>query len=220
MSADVKGNPASGPGGRAARTAAQVIAAATTLFLERGYLATTLTDVAEHAGVAPRTVYVRFGTKADLLKQVIDTAIVGDPLPIDVAHRDGTRIALTAPTLQERIAVHAAGTRAIMERSGPLMAVAAEAAPLEPTIADAATAGRADALHQLRQFWETAHADGLLHPDADLDWILTTSSLIGTVDTYLVLTRTNGWTADTYQEWRYRTWMHLATTPGPPPSAT
>jgi AcrR family transcriptional regulator len=216
MPDDVKGSATAG--GRAARTAAQLVDAATTLFLQRGYRGTTLSDVAELAGVAARTVYVRFDTKAALLKQVVDVAIAGDTLPIDVAGRDWTRTSLTAPTLRERLAAHVAGSRAVMERFGPLMAVVAEAAPLEPTIADAAAAGRADTVRQLRRFWEAAHNDGLLHPDVDLDWVLTTSTLLGTIDTYLVLTRVNGMTADEYQAWRHRTWLHLATTPGPPRS--
>ncbi len=48
--------------------------------------------------------------------------------------------------------------------------------------------------------------------------MLTTSTLLGTIDTYLVLTWVNGMTADEYQAWRHRTWLHLATTPGPPRS--
>jgi AcrR family transcriptional regulator len=213
VEADVKGG--SGPG-RAARTEARVIAAATALFPIRGYRGTALTDVAERAGVAPRTVYVRFGTKAELLKRVMDVAIAGDALPIDVAHRDWTVTALTAPTLAERLHAHAAGSRAIMERIAPLMAVVAEAVPLEPAIAAAAAAGREDTLRQLRRLWVTLHTDGLMHPDTDLDWVITTSGLLGTVDTYLVLTRTLGWDPDDYQTWRYRTWTQLATTPGPP----
>ena len=135
MEPGVKGGASTG---RAARTEGRVIAAATTLFADRGYRGTALTDVAEAAGVAPRTVYVRFGTKAELLKRAMDLAIAGDDLPIDVAHRDWTLAALTAPTLSERIDAQAAGNRALMQRTAPLMAVVAEAVLLEPAIATAA----------------------------------------------------------------------------------
>src|SRR5215216_3639997 len=66
---------------RVARTEAQLIAAATELFLERGYVATTLVQIALHAGIAPRTVYLRFGTKAALFRRVVDRALVGDAEP-------------------------------------------------------------------------------------------------------------------------------------------
>src|SRR5438067_7911215 len=65
----------------------RILRAAHDLFLRDGYQATTLTAVADAAGVAHRTVYVRFGTKAALLKRVIDVALVGDLAPVDLVHR-------------------------------------------------------------------------------------------------------------------------------------
>ena len=64
-----------------ARTEAELVEAARALFLEQGYVATTLAQIAERAGVAARTVYVRFGTKAALFMRVVDLALVGDAVP-------------------------------------------------------------------------------------------------------------------------------------------
>src|SRR6266516_5218409 len=99
-----------------AHTEQRILAAATELFLADGYPATTLEAVARRAQVGARTVYVRFGTKAALFKRVVDVAIVGDTLPIDVLSRDWAEAALTAPTAAERIAAGAAVGRQIMER--------------------------------------------------------------------------------------------------------
>src|SRR5919109_333620 len=91
---------------RAARVLAneeRILRAAHRLFVRDGYQATTLTAVADAAGVAHRTVYVRFGTKASLLKRVVDVALVGDLAPIDVVGREWYRAATTAPTLEARI---------------------------------------------------------------------------------------------------------------------
>src|SRR5919202_4053593 len=109
MRDDVKtGSAAAGLSARrVARTEAELMDAAHDLFLEQGYVATTLTQVAERAGLAPRTVYVRFGTKAALFKRVVDRALVGDAEPVDVAHRPGTMQAMTADTLEARIAAFA-----------------------------------------------------------------------------------------------------------------
>jgi AcrR family transcriptional regulator len=200
---------------RAARTEQLLVSAATTLFLAEGYQRTTLAGVAEAAGVAARTVYVRFGTKAKLLKRVVDVAVVGDMLPVDVAHRDWAILAMTAPTLQERLAAEAEGACGVMERLAPLLAVAAEAEPNEPVIAQAAQAGREATLDQISAIWTKLAADALLHPGVDLDWIIATTSLLGAGETYVLMTRTLRWTPEQYQAWRYRTWLHLATTPGP-----
>ncbi len=63
---------------RVARTEAQLVAAAAELFLSQGYQATTLAAVARRAGLAPRTVYLRFGSKATLFGRVVDQALAGD----------------------------------------------------------------------------------------------------------------------------------------------
>src|SRR5262249_33441909 len=134
------------------------------------------------------------------------------------AHRDWMIQVMTAPTLQERAAAHAEGARGLMERAGPLFAVSAQIEATEPVIAAAAQAGREATVGLIRTAWERMRADGLLHPHADLAWAIATASLLGAADTYVLMTKTLGWDHDTYQEWLYRTWLHLATTPGPPPA--
>ena len=131
---------------RAARVAEneeRIVRAAHELFARDGYQATTLTAVADAAGVAHRTVYVRFGTKAALLKRVIDVALVGDLAPIDVVSREWYRTATTAPTLDARIAAFAKGSARLVASAADVIAVAREAEPAEPLLADAAHAGRA-----------------------------------------------------------------------------
>lgn len=54
----------------------ELIAAALDLFVERGFAATRLEDVARRAGVSKGTVYLYFPSKEDLFKQVILTGIV------------------------------------------------------------------------------------------------------------------------------------------------
>ena len=86
-----------------AHTEQRILAAATSLFLADGYLATTLEAVARLAEVGTRTVYVRFGTKAALFKRVVDVAIAGDTEPVDVLGRDWMQAALTGSDTAGRI---------------------------------------------------------------------------------------------------------------------
>ena len=130
-----------------ALTEQRIVAAATELFLADGYVATTLEAVALDARVAARTVYVRFGTKAALFKRVVDVAIVGDTEPVGVLGRPWIRHAMTALTAAERIAAAAAICRQIMERTGPLFAVAQQAAAVEPLIAEFWQEGREQSRH-------------------------------------------------------------------------
>ena len=76
---------------QARRTRARIIAAAADRFLAPGYSATTMRAVAADAGVAVPTVELAFGTKARLLKAVIDTAIAGDDEPVPMLAREWAR---------------------------------------------------------------------------------------------------------------------------------
>jgi TetR/AcrR family transcriptional regulator len=71
-----------GPGGvstrqdrRKARTRNVILEAAERLFLDRGYQAATLDQVAEVADVAVRSIYVHFGDKAGLYTALVDRAL-------------------------------------------------------------------------------------------------------------------------------------------------
>ncbi|WP_432478321.1 TetR/AcrR family transcriptional regulator [Nocardioides sp. GXQ0305] len=217
MTPDVKTPVA--PSTRAERTEQRIVAAARELFVAHGYRGTTLTDVARAAGVAERTIYVRFATKAELLKRVVDVAVVGDTQRIPLADRDWVEVVMNAPTLDERLAAEAAGAAELMDRIAPVLAVAIQAEGEEPLIADAAQAAREDTLRQGRAFWEKLAADGLLDPAVDLQWVIPTCALLANAETYVHMTRTLRWTGEEYRQWRYRTWWHVATVPcATPPS--
>ena len=67
---------------QAQATRARIADAARRLFAERGYQATTMSQIAKEAGVAVQTVHFVFHTKPDLLREVVDRAVrgeVGDP---------------------------------------------------------------------------------------------------------------------------------------------
>src|ERR671933_259449 len=164
MTDDVKTGPAAAglSARRVARTEAELMDAAHDLFLEQGYVATTLVQVAQRAGLAARTVYVRFGTKATLFKRVVDRALVGDTEPIDVAHRPRTIDAMTAESLEARIEAFADACVGVAERAGPLFEVAAQAEAVEPEVAEAADAGRRATAELCAEFWRHAADDGLL----------------------------------------------------------
>jgi len=192
------------------QTEDRIIAAATELFLAEGYVATTLEAIARRAQVGARTVYVRFGTKAALFKRVVDVAIVGDTLPIDVLSRDWAQAAVTAPTAAERIAAGAAIGRQIMERTGALFAVAQQAAAVEPLIAGFWQQGREQSRHAQAVFWSRMAEDGLLDPGVDLAWVIDTASILGSAETYLVITRMLGWDLDEYENWLVTTTARLS----------
>jgi len=203
MAEDVKRQPSTDrPNLRArrvARTEADLVEAARALFLEQGYVATTLAQIARRAGLADRTVYLRFGTQASLFRRVVDQAVVGDAEPIDVAHRPRTRDAMTADTLAERLEALAEVSVGIADRAGALFEVAAQAEGLEPEVADAAQAGRRATTDLCRSFWAQARADGLLADGGDPISLAVLTDLLVCADTVVHLRRAGAWSVPAYR---------------------
>ncbi|GGM83586.1 hypothetical protein GCM10009721_05210 [Terrabacter tumescens] len=79
---------------RAAQRRDAVVAAARSLFLARGFAATTLAEVAAEADVSVESVYKWFGSKAGLLKAVWDRSLAGSgPTHAETRSDAGSRAA-------------------------------------------------------------------------------------------------------------------------------
>jgi AcrR family transcriptional regulator len=72
---------------QAEATRAEVLAAATDLFVASGWAGTTVAAIAKQAGVAVETVYSGFGSKKELLRRVVGVAVVGDADAVPLAER-------------------------------------------------------------------------------------------------------------------------------------
>jgi AcrR family transcriptional regulator len=72
---------------QARETRRRIRDAADALFLDRGYVGTSMDAVAEAAGVSRQTVFSAFGSKANLLKEAFDVRLAGDDEPLALAER-------------------------------------------------------------------------------------------------------------------------------------
>ncbi len=77
-------------------TRRDVIEAASRLFVENGYVSTSIEEIAAEAGVSRATVF-SVGGKPALLKLAQDVAIVGDDEPIPLVERPRSRQMLAEP---------------------------------------------------------------------------------------------------------------------------
>jgi AcrR family transcriptional regulator len=76
---------------QAQETRRSIVAAASRLFVDVGYGATSIDAVAETAGVSRKTVFTAVGGKLDLLKLALDWAVTGDDRPVTLADRSEMR---------------------------------------------------------------------------------------------------------------------------------
>lgn len=116
-------------------TRRRIRAAASELFTERGYVATTVDAIAERAGLSRRTVFNVFESKARLLMEVFLAQVRGDdqPEPTQLHHRITRAREIDDP--RELIAFVAEATADIASRAGEVWRVAQEAARVDPEVA-------------------------------------------------------------------------------------
>jgi len=126
----------------ASRTA--VLEAARALFLEQGYGATTMEQVATRAGVSKPTVFASVGNKAAVLKAVRDVAMAGDDDPRPVTQRDDVAAIADATDLDTAIRLAADHITAVVARYHDVHEVLRGAASIDRAVAD---------------LWETAEAE-------------------------------------------------------------
>ncbi|HEY0719485.1 MAG TPA: TetR family transcriptional regulator [Streptosporangiaceae bacterium] len=126
---------------RARQTRAGICAAAARQFLAAGYAGTTIKAVAAAAGVSVPTVEAAFGTKARLLKAVIDVATAGDDAAVAMLDRPWAARAEAAPDPEGFVAEFAAVLTASAERAAGLILAVLDAAQPETAQPETAQPG-------------------------------------------------------------------------------
>ncbi|MGW0712096.1 TetR/AcrR family transcriptional regulator [Streptomyces sp. NPDC002643] len=119
---------------RAQETRRRIIEAAGALFIEQGYGATKLQEIADRAGVAVQTIYFVFRNKPSLLKELVDVAIAGDDEAVPTMHRPWFTEVTTAPTAESALAALTAGTRKTLERVAAINEMVHAATATNPEI--------------------------------------------------------------------------------------
>ena len=186
---------------RARRTREKIVEAARELFVEQGYGATNLQEVADRAGVAVQTVYYVFRNKRTLFKDVVDTAIAGDTAPVATMDREWFRAACAEPTAAAQLSAHVHGTRRILERVAPVMPLIAAASATDPEIAAQWPEGE-----EPRYTVQHAAARAMagkpdLRPGVDAALIADVFFGLLSPQLYLVLVRDRGWSPQRWEDW-------------------
>jgi AcrR family transcriptional regulator len=179
-------------------TRGRVVEAARALFLSRGYVATTMADVAREAGVALQSVYTAGQSKADLLHLVTDLAVAGDGRDVMLTDRPEFAAVAAEPDPARQVRMLAGLIAATMERLAPVWIAYREAAAVDPK----AAANLVAAHRRRRETFETMirmiPEASLRHPyegSADTMWA------IGSIDVSLLYRSVLEWDSAHYAQW-------------------
>lgn len=189
----------SSPGNRrtaqALETKRLIVDAARRLFVRQGYGATSVAQIAEEAGVALPTVYASVGTKATLLRLLLDRI----DEQADIAELIAELRTSTDPAAVLALQIHI--TRRLAERCGDVIAALQSAAGVEPELGETFEAGmarhRAGAATTVHRLLEL----GGLRPDLPPDDAAAILAALTAPSVYASLTAEHGWTFDRAQAW-------------------
>lgn len=188
---------------QAEATRRAVLDAAQDLFIAQGYGATTIDQIAEHAGVSKPTVFNAVGNKQMVLSAVRDLAIAGDDSPVPVAKRP----------IADQIRGEPDQRRAIEMLARHLTRVASRYGVIYEQLRAAAASGEED----LRRLWETEEEQRLagarfwvdiirsksrpLGPDLEVGTAVDCMWFLMAPDHFNRLVSQRGWSERKYQRW-------------------
>jgi AcrR family transcriptional regulator len=191
---------------QAVATRRRIRDAAETLFLINGYVATSMSAIADAAGVSRPTVFNSFGSKVALLKEIADVRLAGDDAPIDLLSRPRGRRITSATDPHQLLAAQAAFAAEVMERVAPLMEVVAHAAATDPDAAELQAAQEMGRFHGIGAAVDRLAELGALRPGLTPTHAKEAIFLISGLEPWLLAKR-RGWSRRRYEQW----WLQCAT---------
>jgi AcrR family transcriptional regulator len=179
-------------------TRVKVVAAASRLFVEKGYTATTVGEIAKEAGVALQSVYKAGGSKAELLHHVVDVAVAGDTKDVLVQERPSFTALMAETDPVAKVRMFAGMICDIQERLAPIQRASTEAAAVDEAAAT---------------YWRNAHRLRLQSFDVALRTLpqdrlrrsheetTATAWSIGSTEVYTLMTTVLGYDSDQVRVW-------------------
>jgi AcrR family transcriptional regulator len=186
---------------QALQTQRQIVEAARSLFVERGYAGATIESIAQQAGVATETVYASFGNKRAILSKLIDVSLVGDDQPVHLLDRQGPQAVQHETDQYRQIELFVDDMYEIMNRIAPIFNIMRVAAKTEPDIAEMFQNILGVRVQGMLVFVRAlmkngSLRDGLTPEDAaESVWTLTSGEV------FTLLTKNLDWSQKKYKQW-------------------
>jgi AcrR family transcriptional regulator len=178
---------------QALATKRQIAAAARRLFNERGYVATTISAIAEAADIPAPTIYSALGSKANILKTIAWEAVSG--LDVDRAHAEAS----VAPSPRTGLRLAATIQRRQYEQMYDVIAIYQEAARTDPDITQDQHRILTNRERAFRRHLNAIAAH--LKPRLSVDDATAIYLALVLPEIYRTLVIERGWTPHRYEQW-------------------
>lgn len=179
-------------------TRRRIVDAGAELFVERGYVPTTIDAIAERAGVSRRTVFTSIGSKADVLKLAFDWTLAGDDEPIPIVDRPVAQQLMRADDPVDVLVPWMAMNATINERIATLYFVLLVASDADPDVAALLAASDGQRLDGARRIVVRVAELGGLRPAVTPDEAAVILDVLIDPMNYRRFIGIHGWTPATY----------------------
>lgn len=192
-----------GRGGQARTRLARgaVIQGARTLFLERGYAATTIEAISGSSDVPPATVYRLFSSKLGILKALLDVSIAGDEEAVAIQDRPSAQALFADPDPRSQLSGFAGITAGIMSRAEPVYRILASAASSDPGAAELLAGQERQRDQGQEQIARSLARAGALRPGLSAGDAADIIHALMSPEVYRLLAGDRGWQPDRYRQW-------------------
>jgi AcrR family transcriptional regulator len=199
----VKRRPYNAPrrAAKAAETRRNIVAAAHQLFTTRGYLPTTVDEIAAAAGVSRPTVFVSVGGKPELLKLVRDYAIAGDDRPVPMPQHEMFIEVWNEPDARRTLALFARNMRRIHSRVAEVEHVLQAAAQTDPDLTQLAETALQQRHHGCALLARNVAGKAGLRVGLTRQTATDAIYAVASPDVFRLLTRVCAWSPRRYETW-------------------
>ena len=177
-----------------------IVRAATGLFFEHGYHATSISRIAAVAGVAVQTIYNSIGSKSDLLSRVLDFAAAGEraPVPVPTFMREQAESVSDPAQIIDQLVAFWQGA---LKRTAPVFRTMREAAAVDPQAAALESERAAQRLRNYHTAARLLQERGAIRDDLTLDQAAAAMFAIGHPETYRTVVLEGSWTERQWATW-------------------
>ncbi len=185
---------------RAARTREEVVEAARRLFLADGYGRTTVSAIADAAGVSVETIYKAFGGKAGLVRALVSKGLRGvGEVPAErrsdemqASERDPRAVIRNWTRLGTEVA----------PRTAPIVLLIRSASDTDPEMAELLAEVDEQTLRRMESNARTLHERGDLRPEITLEHARDVLWTIASAELYELLVLRRGWSLDRFADFQ------------------
>jgi TetR/AcrR family transcriptional regulator, regulator of autoinduction and epiphytic fitness len=186
---------------QAQRTRAEILVAARRLFLDGGYAPTTMTAIAEEAGVSVETIYGAWGGKAGVVQALLTASIRGDEAAPPFEESEGIQAVIVESDPRRQFELYCSVLVGVQQRLAPLRRILREAAPSDPKLAATDAKHKSDRLAGVTRFAELLAARGALRADVDVERARDVLWTLNSSEVYDLLVTERGWAPGDYGRW-------------------